>query len=224
MPRSASIEFVPTKEVDEAGLKFGGEPYGLPAALWPKSKSTGEPMQFVCQIPFGPDLFPGVREAVAYLFMTSGGDGQDTWVPDGGENAVIIVPREGLSGSLTVGDAPRLCRMVKKWWSRRLLPQTCIFSGKVTLSEDPEFMPEERLWKLPEAEAAAYREGLQGNKIGGTPVFIQSDELPFAGSWHLLLQLDSTAVPFWINFGDAGVGYAFINGNGTEGKFLWQCC
>lgn len=37
-------------------------------------------------------------------------------------------------------------------------------------------------------------------------------------------KLDSTQVPFWINFGDAGIGYAFINGKGTDGRFLWQCC
>ncbi len=28
--------------------------------------------------------------------------------------------------------------------------------------------------------------------------------------WNLLIQLDSSSVPFSINFGDAGVGYGFI--------------
>ena len=37
------------------------------------------------------------------------------------------------------------------------------------------------------------------------------------------LQLDSTLVPFYINFGDAGVGYVFVNIDYTVGKFLWQC-
>ena len=31
------------------------------------------------------------------------------------------------------------------------------------------------------------------------------------------------SVPFSVNFGDAGVGYAFMNADGTEAKFLWQC-
>lgn len=78
--------------------------------------------------------------------------------------------------------------------------------------------------QMPGAEAAAYRGALAGNKLGGTPAFLQGDELPIPEPWHLLLQLDSTQVLFWINFGSAGIGYAFINQAGTEGRFLWQCC
>ncbi len=76
---------------------------------------------------------------------------------------------------------------------------------------------------LPDEQARAYRGSLSGNKLGGTPGFLQADELPIADPWYLLLQLDSAQVPFWINFGDAGIGYAFINHAGTDGKFLWQC-
>ena len=224
MPKRASIEFVTCSEVEGISLKFGGEPYGLPESLWPLSRSAREPMQFICQIPFGPDLFPGVAEAVAYLFMACSGDGDQTWVPDSGENAIIILPRERLTASLTVGDAPRLCRMVKKWWNKKLVPQSCTFSAKLTMSEDPAFIPEAMLCQIPEAQATAYRNAVAGNKLGGTPGFLQGDELPIPEPWHLLLQLDSTQVPFWINFGDAGIGYAFINSNGTEGRFLWQCC
>jgi uncharacterized protein YwqG len=224
MPKRASINFAPSSETKDAHLKFGGEPYGLPHSLWPVSKRCGEPMQFICQIPFGPDLFPGVAEAIAYLFMTSSGDGDETWSPDGGENSLIILTREKLTGSLTVGDAPRLCRMVKKWWNKQLVPESCVFSTTLTISEDPPFVPQGVLMELPKEQADNYLESLVGNKLGGTPGFLQNDELPVSEPWHLLLQLDSTRVPFWINFGDAGVGYAFINGNGTDGKFLWQCC
>ena len=223
MPKRGSIEFVRCPETGGVILKFGGEPYGLPEALWPISRISKQPMQFVCQIPLRPDLFPGVGEGVAYLFMTKG-DGDQTWVTDGGENAVIVLPRDKRTSSFAVGDAPRLCRMTKKWWSKRLIPKTCIFSGNIIVSEDPTFIPAARLARMPEAEVRMYREALVGNKLGGTPGFLQNDELPIPEPWHLLVQLDSTQVPFWINFGDAGIGYAFINGNGTEGKFLWQCC
>src|SRR6266446_6130541 len=111
MPKRASIEFVPCSESNRAGLRFGGEPYGLPEAMWPISRQAREPMQFICQIPFGPNLFPGLAEAIAYLFMAYG-DGDGTWIPDGGENALIALPPERLTNSVTVGDAPRLCRMV----------------------------------------------------------------------------------------------------------------
>jgi uncharacterized protein YwqG len=110
-------------------------------------------------------------------------------------------------------------------WKSTLAPNlTAGTFPDFTCSEDPAFIPESALSQLSESDAKAYRDKLAGNKVGGTPDFLQSDELPFPERWHLLLQLDSTQVPFWINFGDAGIGYAFLNGNGTEGKFLWQCC
>ena len=56
------------------------------------------------------------------------------------------------------------------------------------------------------------------------PGFLRRDEFPTGGPWRLLLQLDSTKVLFHVNFEDAGVGYAFISGDGVSGKFLWQCC
>lgn len=223
MPKRASIDFVSCANPNGDGLRFGGEPYGLPKSLWPISKSLGEPMQFICQIPFGPELFQGTSESVAFLFLSTG-DGDQTWLPDGGENAVIILPLAKLTKTLTVGDAPRLYRMVKKWLRKDLVPESCSFTATLTFSHDPAFMPESTLSRLPDCEAKAHRQTLAGNKLGGAPGFLQGDELPFPEPWHLLLQLDSTRVPFWINFGDAGIGYAFINGNGTEGKFLWQCC
>jgi len=221
MRKRASIEFIAIKQ-DGAELKFGGEPYGLPPSLWPTSKASREPMQFICQIPFGPDLFPDVAEAVAYLFMSTG-DIEGTWLPDGGENAVVIVPRHKLTGSITVGNAPRLSRMVKQWWSRTLVPEPCTFSARLAISSDPDFIPAEGLAEFSESQRVAYRTALLGNKLGGNPCFLQWDELPFSDGWHLLLQLDSATVPFWINFGDAGIGYAFLNSSGTEGRFLWQC-
>jgi uncharacterized protein YwqG len=78
--------------------------------------------------------------------------------------------------------------------------------------------------RMPEEQMRIYRAALGDNKLGGTPGFLQAEGLPFPEPWHPLLQLDSTQVPFWNNFGDVGIGYAFINGNGIDGRFLWQCC
>jgi len=223
MPKRASIHFKASREFEGLKLKFGGEPFGLPKSLWPLSSSTGEPLQFICQIPFGPDLFPGASDAMAYLFMNASGEAE-TWQPDGGENAVVILPVERLTSVFAVGDAPRLYRMVKKWWKKCREPESIVFACTLQLSEDPVFVPEEAQLRMEEPDRLAYLEALEGNKLGGSPLFIQSDELPFSKPWHLLLQLDSANTPFWINFGDAGIGHLFINGNGTVGKFLWQCC
>ncbi|MDQ1626961.1 MAG: hypothetical protein QOI54_705 [Actinomycetota bacterium] len=59
-----------------------------------------------------------------------------------------------------------------------------------------------------------------GSHVGGRPAWLQGDETPWGFSF--LLQLDSTMLPFWVNFGDAGIGYAFIDHRTGEGRFLWQ--
>jgi uncharacterized protein YwqG len=219
MPKRASIEFISSLEQLSAILKFGGKPYGFPLARWPRSRSCNKPMQFICQIPIGSDLFPGVPDSVAYLFMTDPDDCTDTFEPDGGENAVLILRRESLTTSLAAGDAPPIV-----CYNSTLVPEPCVFSAKLTLFDDPQFISEKTLFDMPETKAEEYRSDLEGNKIGGTPGFLQGDELPIPAPWHLLLQLDAPTLPFHINFGDAGIGYAFINGDGSEGKFLWQCC
>jgi len=72
-------------------------------------------------------------------------------------------------------------------------------------------MAEYELEDWDEATFKKYAKVLDGNKFGGTPIFLQGDEFPNGGPWNRLLQLDSTKVPFSINFGDAGNGYAFIS-------------
>ena len=84
-------------------------------------------------------------------------------------------------------------------------------------------MGEDERVEWSEAEFDVYEKPLDGNKVAGTPGFIQADEFPEAGPWRLLLQLDSMTVPFHVNFGDAGIGYAYISEDGPSGKFLWQC-
>jgi uncharacterized protein YwqG len=224
MRRRWSIEFVAAKDNSGTFLKFGGLPFGLPVARWPKSKATGEPMQFVAQIPFGPDLFPQTEPSVAFVFITTAPDVDGTWLPNGGENAVVILAQHHLTQTFADEGVSRLHRMVEKWWNKKLVPETCTFTAHLSAGEDPEFatMQEQETWT--DKQRADYWSSVEGNKIGGAPGFLQGDEIPFSKPWHLLLQLDSARVPFWINFGDAGIGYAFLNEHGTEGRFLWQCC
>ena len=73
--------------------KFGGQPIGLNKNDWPKSRETGNLMQFIGQIVFDEKLFPGAKGKIAYIFITNEEEFVDgTWDPGGGENAVIIMP------------------------------------------------------------------------------------------------------------------------------------
>ncbi|MGV9772248.1 hypothetical protein [Streptosporangium sp. NPDC003464] len=61
------------------------------------------------------------------------------------------------------------------------------------------------------------------SRMYGSPAWLQSEEYPPGGPWSFLFQLDSCSEWCPLDFGDAGVGYGFISGDGQEGRFLWQC-
>src|SRR5262249_37920466 len=92
----------------------------------------------------------------------------------------------------------------------------CEFAVELEDGEDPDIVFE---------DGESFDDAPYGsfNKIGGTPDFLQGAEFPQGDGWRLLLQLDSTPVPLDIDFGDAGMGYAFLSRDGTRGKFVWQC-
>jgi len=220
-----SIEFVESRRrISGLETKFGGQPVWVGEPLWPTSKSTGRPMRFICQIAIDSAVFNPVAARMAYLFMTDDDEFVDgTWEPDGGENAVILQPGQTTVQTKAIADGPSLYRMVKKAFRSNLVPEPCEFSVKLDLAEDPEFVEEGERTSWDEAKWEAYATALNGNKIGGTPIFIQNTEFPGPGRWRLLLQLDSAKVPFSINFGDMGVGYLFLSEDGQVAKFLWQC-
>ncbi|HWE18670.1 MAG TPA: YwqG family protein [Hyphomicrobiaceae bacterium] len=211
MTARASIEFeAASNPISGHVTKFGGQPTWVTGPQWPLSETTGNPMRFICQIALEQDIFPGASGKMAYVFMTDEDEYVDgTWEPDGGENAVIVQPGRCEVRVAALASGPSLYEMVAVPGEELLQPSPREFAVELTRSEEP---------------AAGSMKELNGNKIGGLPCFLQGDETPDGGEWRLLLQLDSVGVPFSINFGDAGVGYAFIDAAGTEGKFLWQCC
>ncbi len=200
-----SIEFHRTEHpITEPVTKFGGQPVWLEAPDWPQSRQLKRPMCFIGQIALAPELFGDAVGKMAYIFMTDEEEYVDgTWEANGGENAVVIQP----GGNNPPGEPQANGPTVKSRNDSNNFLQPCEFA--VTLKPgtdvDTPDNPEE-------------------NKIGGSPAFLQGEEYPDAGEWKLILQLDSTSVPFEINFGDAGVGYAFLSQDGCTGKFLWQCC
>lgn len=233
MAKRYDIAFVETDSpITEPVTKFGGQPVWLEEPRWPLSTELGEQMQFVCQVALEPEVFGKPPGRMAYLFIT--GESEDEWVdgtfdPEGGENAVMVQPGGGppAVGTVPEPEGPTLYRMED--FGTRLIPVACEYAVELTPGDDPDYASEDELLDWNEEESDAYQESLDGNKVGGTPGFIQSDEFPEGPgkapqqAWRLLLQLDSASVPFHVNFGDAGIGYAYLSEGGRTGKFLWQC-
>lgn len=215
LKKKYKVSFIPAAApITEPVTKFGGQPVWLTGPEWPLSGETGEPMRFICQIAIDPEIFGGAAGRVAYLFMTDGEEFVDgTYEPDGGENAVIIQPDGNNVATEPLVTGPSLYSMEENEGADLLHPVPCEFSVALEPGSDPERGFED------DEGGTAYAEV----KIGGTPIFLQGEEYPAGGGWLLLLQLDSATAPFHVNFGDAGVGYAFISEDGRSGKFLWQC-
>lgn len=231
MARKYDIYFVEAASpVTEPATKFGGQPVWLAAPQWPLSRQTGEQMQFLCQVALEPELFEVPPGRMAYLFMT-GSDGEyvdGTWDPEAGENAVVVQPSSAVpyGGRVEIGSSPTgptLYRFEEATDGDQREAVACEYAADLTPGEDPEHVAEDERLDCSDEEFDAYERLLDGNKVGGTPGFIQSDEFPEGGPWRLLLQLDSATVPFYVNFGDAGMGYAFLSEDGKSGRFLWQC-
>ena len=225
------IEFVEADApITEPVTKFGGQPVWVEEPEWPLSRLTGTQMQFICQISVAPELFGGQPGRMAYLFITGDDDlaraswwqrsralfaGEGTWEPEGEENTVIIQPGSYEGRTSAIGEGPTLSDLTRTG--------PCEYAVALEIGEDPDFVGESEQSDWDEEEIDAYWEAVMGNKIGGTPGFIQSDGFPEGGPWRLLVQIDSAEVPFYVNFGDAGIGYAYISEDGGSGRFLWQC-
>lgn len=192
------LVFVPADgAVREAVTKVGGQPVWLEEPQWPLSRETGRPMEFLGQF-----ALEGGR--LAHLFMT-GGKGEyvdGTWEPEGGENALVIQPGGRLPDFVTFEQRAEGPSAGPDHLPRHI--DSGEHSGEHSNEEE-----DRRPWQF----------------LGGPgvePHWLQGDETPGDG-WQLVVQLDSGKLPFDVNFGDAGVGYAFTSPDGKEGRFLWQC-
>ncbi len=232
MVKKYDISFVEApSSITEPVTKFGGQPVWIGEPQWPLGRQTGEQMQFICQVALDAGLFRVPSGKMAYLFMSGGAEGEyvdETWDPEAGENAVIIQPSterpyDGRLETVPSATGPTLYRFEEEPGGGRMKAVPCEYAVELTPGEDREPASEEEQVEWGDDTHDAYFDSLVGNKIGGTPLFIQSEEYPADGSWKLLVQLESMALPFFVNFGDAGSGYAFVSADGEKGRFLWQC-
>lgn len=232
MVRKYDIEFIETSvPIKEPVTKFGGQPVWIEEPAWPLSRKTGEQMQFICQVSLDPELLGVPPGKMAYLFMTGSAEGE--WVdgthdPDGGENALIVQPsaKAAYGGRIEIipsATGPTLYRFEEEANGGLTEVTACEYAVNLTPGEElsPFSHTGQGAWS--DDQFDTYYDSLSGNKIGGEPAFVQGEEFPGDDSWRFFLQLEMMEVPFFVNFGDAGVGYAFVSGDGEEGRFLWHC-
>ncbi|MDH6219950.1 hypothetical protein [Streptomyces pseudovenezuelae] len=216
VPEPAPLVFVPADgAVRDAVTKVGGQPVWLGEPQWPLSRGTGQPMEFLGQ-------FAVAGGRLAYLFMT--GDGHDsvdgTFDPEGGENALVVQPDGRVPDFVTVehrAEGPSA--------GADHLPgaaDTEGDGGDGTGGERTEGEGAEGEGGEGEGDGESRRPWQYLGGPGVEPHWLQGEEPPGDG-WSLVVQLDSGKLPFDVDFGDSGVGYAFLSPDAKEGRFLWQC-
>lgn len=189
-----AIAFVPADPgLPRYSTRLGGQPDWIDEPQWPVSRQAGEPMGFIGQ--FRLPAARGGQPALAYVFMSS-----DelyvggTWNPETGENAVIVQPEGVVPSFLDVRP-----------------------DAEGPTVDDVEYVPVPDPEQTDPWNASQFFGG-----PGVDPFWILGEAEPGPG-WSLIVQLDSVRVPFFLNFGDCGYGYAFLSPDGREGRFLWQC-
>jgi uncharacterized protein YwqG len=192
--------------------KFGGQPNWLTKPEWPLSQSKKIPMKFICQIRIDKEFFPNSVAEMAYIFMTEHDGTEETWEYFGGENAVILQP--GTNDFIECQNQSTGISIIKD-----------SFIIETETVDEPDYIPQDALSTLlSKKEEKAYLKQIDGNKIGGTPYFLQSEEYPGSiNKWHLLLQLSHPPAKFAINFGDGGSGYVLLSEDGKRSVLTWQC-
>lgn len=223
MSRKYTVTFVKSSTpVSGFVTKFGGQPTWVTEPQWPISRSTGEPMRFICQVTLDPVIFGDIPGGMAYVFMTGGETlVENTYDPDGGENAVVIQPGSFEGPTQPLREGPTIQTWVEEDDSRYLAPIE--YAVQLQLDEDPDVLDEDIAREHGDAGWEAFTEHWSDVKIGGTPAWLQNPAYPPGGPWRLLLQLDNCHLPLDIAFGEYGIAYAFLDAEGTSGKFMWQC-
>lgn len=212
--------------------KFGGQPVWIAEPQWPISRATGQPMRFICQIALDEWAFGSLAGRMAYVFLTENEEKSlfvdNTYDPDGGENAVVIQPGGGVEGQWNAqATGPTLSKLV---WDDPPAPNQPVrfvpieLAVELSAEQDPDVLDEDLARDEGAAAYDAYWDHVGDNKIGGTPAFLQFPEYPLGQDARLLLQLNEPQdMALSLNFAGAGVAYAFISVDGLRGKLLWQC-
>lgn len=192
--------------------KFGGLPDWLGDPAWPVA-SDGRPLVFYGQLPVGGD-----PPRTAYIFINSS---DDAWSFEALSEGNAVVVRPGGPPHLATiakGTGPRLFEQVEEpnRFVRRARPVPYERFVSVVPGADP------AEWSSPDFGPDDFPRPSHGdgNKIGGTPLFLQGPEYPPGEGWRFAFKFGAA----WAGreMGDGAECYGFVREDGT-GAFLWQC-
>ena len=213
MGNRGSINFTESEStIREAVTKFGGQPCWLGTPQWPISRNFDKPMSFIAQVQIPVERTEDSAEKLAYIFMTAGDISDHTWNPEDGESAVVIQSRdESFVQAIPVeanATGPTTERSPSFAEAPGTQPDYVEFRVDIDRQEEPDYLSEKELGAITPEQLNEYWTAVQGTKIGGAPAFVQREEYPDdSGDWILLLQIDSMALPFFVNFGDGGIAH-----------------
>lgn len=200
-------------------IKFGGSPVWLQRSQWPLSPETRRPMIFIGQVALkDSNLFPGAVAQMAYVFIADEPD--KTGDPDAGENAVVLQPGAFDAPHSALSSGPTISAYDPT--DGTVLSEPAEFAAMLSPRTDPDFATMAELLSWSVTEQQRYSGELMGSKVGGSPALWHESSLPFE-DWRLILQLESSSAPFFVNFGFGGTGYAIANADCTRAKFFWLC-
>ena len=192
--------------------KFGGQPWGFPAPLWPVCAECGCPMSFLAQFAPGPQV-PRIGAAHSlYVFTCERESVCSAWDPVGGANACVHVPHAQMHETLTPVPAGGTAEPAFRLVGSGAPPQADSEQSPVLLelwvsgwqAEDdsvpPELEPQfydQRYFDLPEAIQPPHGFDSQYNtKAGGVPYWTGNGVAAVPDEpGRLLLQIDCWLSP-----------------------------
>jgi hypothetical protein len=213
VPRVALAELseTPWPAASSPPPKFGGQPDWVDQPAWPLGADSA-PLIFFGQLP----VSTGQQARTAYVFVDPEGD---HWEPLGKANAVLIQPGAPCQlDTAPLSTGPQLFEFVPELGQFRRRWRARPYERFIRLEDgaDPE------RWDWPELDPGTNRRDAPGdwNKLGGTPLFLQGEQLPPGERWSFAFQFSAS----WAGreLGDGAECYGFVREDGT-GAFLWQC-
>ncbi|MEV8627503.1 hypothetical protein [Streptomyces sp. NPDC051079] len=191
----------------EAVAKLGGAPLWLEEPCWPLNPRTGEPLDFIGQIPV--PVEPGDELRMAYLFLSYEDYETGGMDPEDGESVLLIQPGGRIPGFATIGPVGTRGRS--------------LFAFDTEDEQVPvEFRIEMRSVSE-EQERYLERNGCfdVDNYIGGRANYRMWAGVEAPWRFFFALACTGDTGPYFLNFGH-GAGYAYLSPDGLEGRFGWD--